>query len=441
MIQPRIGCYAVYEPPEEGWENWQAQLAELSRDLEAFNVQVLSAPEAVMDLASCERVAKWLAAQDVDLALALIICWSFDHYTVEIQQQCGLPVAIRSIPGIRTGSVVAGQQLNCLLSDLGVEHRLFFGALGNQEVACQTAIYARAGAVQRRLRGARMAVIGRRTEGMTPTAVDEIEILRLFGVRLLNYGLDEFQEIAEQIPLPQADAEWQRFASEAREVTSQSTHGISTVRYYLALKKMAQEFGLQAFSIGSYPQCQGTMCIPIALLNEAGIPTGCEGDVNSSLAMLIMSMLSDAPVHFGEILDVDEQANTIVSSHCGCGSPALADSGGYLLCPVRLANDGVCIRYTARPGAVTYVNLVGRKGNYRLCALQGEAIPTEMVFEGNPLKFRLNKPFREVWQMTSDHGFGHHWMTVYTHAAAELAEFCRLAGIQGVFPDLGIARL
>ena len=48
--------------------------------------------------------------------------------------------------------------------------------------------FAKACAIQNKLRGARMAVIGRRTEGMTPTAVDEMEVLRLFGTRLLNYG-------------------------------------------------------------------------------------------------------------------------------------------------------------------------------------------------------------------------------------------------------------
>ena len=113
--------------------------------------------------------------------------------------------------------------------------------------------------------------------------------------------------------------------------------------------------------------------------------------------------------------------------------PVLMDTA---LQPVRLANNGVCIRYTARPGPVTYVNLVGRKGNYRLIAFEGEAVPTEMVFEGNPLKFVLKSPFRKIWDEIAEHGFGHHWMTAYGHFNQELFEFCKLAGIKGVFPDL-----
>ena len=102
---------------------------------------------------------------------------------------------------------------------------------------------------------------------------------------------------------------------------------------------------------------------------------------------------------------------------------------------MRLANDGVCIRYTAKTGPVTFVNLVGRKGNYRMCAFEGQAVPTGMVFEGNPLKFVIKAPFRQVWNEISGYGFGHHWMTAYGHVAPVLAEFCKLAGIQGVFLD------
>jgi hypothetical protein len=43
---------------------------------------------------------------------ALIITWSV------IQQVVGVPVAIHTIPGIRTGSIVGDQQLGCILGTL-----------------------------------------------------------------------------------------------------------------------------------------------------------------------------------------------------------------------------------------------------------------------------------------------------------------------------------
>jgi L-fucose isomerase-like protein len=438
MYRPRVGSYAVYEPPEEGWEHWEQQFATINEKLASAGLEVIAAPEAVKDPNSCQQIARFFATQNVDALHALIVSWSFDHYTVEIQQRVNRPVVIRAIPGIRSGSVVGSQQLGCVLQDIEVAHRLYYGDLESMEPVHDAAVFVKACAIQRRLRGARLAVIGRRTEGMTPTAVDEVELLRLFGTRLLNYGLDEIQQMVAHVDDKTAGVAWERIAHAAANVLSKNEYGISTARNYLLLKRMANELGLSAITVGSYPQCQGTMCIPIAWLNEDGIPTGCEGDVNSTLCMLILSMLTDDPIHFGEMLAFDEEHNALVTSHCGCGSPSLADINGFTLQPVRLANSGVCIRYTAKPGPVTYVNLVGRKGNYRLCAIEGQAVQTGMVFEGNPLRMELKSPIRKVWQVVAEHGFGHHWMTAYGHLASVLVEFCQLNGIKGVFPDLDL---
>lgn len=107
MVTPRIGSYAVYEPDEEGWENWEIQFGQINAALRDAGLDVVDAPEAVKDLASMERVAAFFAGQDIDVLHALIITWSFDHYTIEILQQVARPLIIRAIPGIRTGSLVA----------------------------------------------------------------------------------------------------------------------------------------------------------------------------------------------------------------------------------------------------------------------------------------------------------------------------------------------
>lgn len=73
MYQPKVGSYAVYEPPEEGWENWEAQLAQINAGLAKAGVEVIAAPEAVMDPASCQRVRDFFASQNVDVLHALIV--------------------------------------------------------------------------------------------------------------------------------------------------------------------------------------------------------------------------------------------------------------------------------------------------------------------------------------------------------------------------------
>lgn len=436
MINPKIGCYAVYEPAEEGWEDVVHQFKSICDDLRKQGMTVVEAPVPVKDALSCSEVAGWFSLKDIDLLMPLIITWSFDHYTYGIYQQNKIPVAIRSIPGIRTGSIVGGQQLGALLTDLEIEHRLFYGPVGCSSTASEMAVYAKACAVKRKLEGARFAMLGRRTPGMTPIAFDEVEIMKLFGSTVTTIGMDEFDRYCRSLDDDLVKAEWVKIKARAASVSCTDENGLIASRNYLGMKRLVMENGYDAITVGSYPDCQGTACMGISLLNDEGIVAGCEGDMNSTIAMYILSQLSDEPVHFGEMLEIDESNNTIITSHCGAAATSLACCEGFMLCPVRLANNGVCVRFKSKTGYVTYVNLVGRKNNYRMCAFGGEAVPTEMVFEGNPMKIRLDSLFRNIWEDISAYGFSHHWMTAYSRTVPVLKEFCRLTGIRGIFPDL-----
>src|SRR5512141_2060458 len=82
MHRPRIGSYAVYEPTEEGWDNWAQDLAQLNGMMALAGLEVVAASEAVKDSASCRRVAEFFAGQHVEMLHALIASWSFDHYSL-----------------------------------------------------------------------------------------------------------------------------------------------------------------------------------------------------------------------------------------------------------------------------------------------------------------------------------------------------------------------
>jgi len=438
MLEPKAGCYAIFEATEEGWENAEEQMRQICEDLQAAGIKVVKAPEIVKDEESCQRVACYFSNHEIHILIPLIITWSFDHFNYMIWQKKKVPIAIRTIPGIRTGSVVGGQQLGAVLKDLGIEHKLFYGPIGDRETAVEIAVYAKAAALKASLEGAKFLMLGRRTPGMTPIAFDEVEIMRKFGAIVSTIGMDEFEKFAANIDNASIEEEWKKILLKAAYVNSSDESGLLAVRNYLAMQKIARQFNYKGIAIGSYPECQGKACLAISLLNDEGIAAGCEGDMNSTIAMYLLGQLSCGPVHFGEMLEMNYKDNTIISSHCGAAAISLACREGFVLCPVRLANSGVCVRFKSKTGPVTYVNLVGRKNTYRMCAFEGTAVETEMVFEGNPMKIEVNSPLKEVWKYIADCGFSHHWMAVYSHVVPVLKEFCKLTGIMGVFPDIGI---
>jgi L-fucose isomerase-like protein len=441
-LMPTVGLYGVLEKSEQGWEQAGATVAEVGLQLAAAGLRVTAAPELVADDPSAARAARCFQEADPDLLLAVVITWSFDHLSVRILKTVNRPLAILAIPGINSGSLVGAHQLSCLLTDLEIERAVFYGDVSQPQTYVPLLAYARAAAVRRRLACGRIAFVGRRSPGMTPIAFDEVELMRLFGCQVLNYGWEEIRDLEKSVEESRVEAELARLRGLVATVRSSESSLREVLSLHLAMKDLARAQGILAYGLGCYPHLAGTVCLLTGLLSEEGIPAACEGDMNSGLAMYLIQALTGEPAHFGEILEIDPQANTIVTSHCGCAAPSLAaDPAQIALVPVRIWERGVCIRFPAKAAPqATYVNLVGRKGNYRLCAASGAAVSSGMVFEGNPVKFKPDCSWQALLRVIDEHGFGHHWMMGYGDVVPELRYFCRLAGLKGVFPEGRVTR-
>ena len=435
IVKPVVGLYGVLEKTEEGWEDADSTVREVARQLKAVGLDVRTAPELVVDDASAEKAARSFQADNPDLLMAVVITWSFDHLSVRILKTVNRPLAILAIPGLRSGSIVGAHQLGSLLTDLGMERVIFFGDVGNEETYRPVLAYARAAAVQKRLDARKIAFVGRRTPGMTPISFDELEVMRAFGCQVLSYGWEEINELVKNLDRARIDSEVEELRSQVGSVTSEDECLREVVALYLALKDLGQTEGIVAYGLGCYPHLAGTVCLVTGLLGEDGLPAACEGDMNAGLLMYLIQALTGEPAHFGEILDIDREANTILTSHCGCAAPSLASKPADIsLVPVRIWERGVCIRFPAKAAPrVTYNNLVGGKGSYRLGVATGSAIETGMVFEGNPVRFKPDCSWQRLLQTIDEHGFGHHWMMGYRNIVDELRFFCRLTHIKGVF--------
>ena len=434
-VQPLIGMYGVLEKTEEGGEEAGSTLAEIARGLAAAGLGVVQARELVVDEASADRASRQLLEANPDLLLAVVITWSFDHLSWRIVKALDRPLAILAIPGIRAGSIVGAHQLGSLLTDLEIERAVFYGDPRASSTYAPLAAYARAAAVRRRLQRGKIAFVGRRTPGMTPIAFDEVEIMGRFGTQVVSYGWEEIFEAVKGVAARDVEAATTGLHDRVGSVSSDDRSLRDVVALYLGLKGIAEAQGILAYGLGCYPHLAGTACLVTSLLSGDGIPAACEGDMNAGLAMFLVQALSGEPAHFGEILQLDEADNTIVTSHCGCAAPALAEKPEDIaLAPVRIWERGVCIRFPAKASPrATYLNLVGRKANYRMCAVSGSALKTEMLFEGNPVRFKPGCSLRRLLQAIDEHGFGHHWMMGYADMIPELKVFCRLTGIKGVF--------
>jgi L-arabinose isomerase len=96
-------------------------------------------------------------------------------------------------------------------------------------------------------------------------------------------------------------------------------------------------------------------------------------------------------------------------------------------------DQGVCALFPARPGPVTLVSLIAMGAGYQIALLEGEALPAEMVFPGNPVRVRFGVETPALIDWIAEAGIGHHWEIGYGHVGDAVRRWAAMAG-----PDLAL---
>lgn len=429
-LVPKVGLCVVRHPFEEGAERAPELHERAAEGLRAAGIEVVPGGVAG-DLDSGKNAGMAFRSANVDAVCIAAATWSSDGVSLEVLERAAAPAITWGLPGINTGSLCAVHQLDCVLKEIGWHYRFAYGQPDETAVYARIRCYALAAAVRKRLRTARIGQIGGRVEGMTEVAFDEFSLKKVFGPIVMRIPVADFLDRRDSVEGSAASEVWEKAKAMAGGIEVPDEDGLRSSRGYLALRRICQDNDLAALTAECYPKLMGEVCLAYSLLAEEGIAASCEGDVNSAMLTLILQWLSGEPVHNTDLLTVFEEDNTVLGSHCGSAGFSLADGReSVTLSHVRLANRGVCVLFPAKPGPVTWANLVGREGTYRLTSFGGEAVRTEMLFAGNPLLTKVNTPVRELLDRIADIGAGHHWMACCGHVQSELRELARLIGIQ-----------
>ncbi len=424
-LTPRIGLAVIRHPLEEGGEQAPQMFADAARALRAADLEVIEAPTFLEDQASAVAAGRHFYEERVPVIVLAAATWSADPLVLDLLEECSVPLVTWAFPGMNTGSMCGCQQFCCVLKELNRPYRFAFGPAGDDSVISRICDYVTAVNLAANLRKVRLGLVGYRVGGMTEVTFDELELKAALGPRTVHYGLETVEKTMAEIPKADARAVWKERMGQVKKVSVTEADIIDSMRGYLTLKRFAERDGLSGLAVECYPRFMGRLCLAGSLLADEGLVVGCEADMNSTVAMLILARLTGEPVHNTDGLGVDMDEGSIVFSHCGNGSMSLAESPDKIeIAHVRLMHQGTCVLFPGKPGPVTLVNLVGRRGTYRMGVAAGHAVPTGMVFAGNPTRVVFENGVQHYLDVIAAEGLGHHWMIGYGDVRKSLQEFC-----------------
>ena len=426
----QIAAIAMAGQYEVGFAETPDQFRKTVAALKDRGIRVLDGG-LVYDVQTLAQAQARLEGQSFCALLVCVGTWSEDHHLLELMHDHPKPVILHAYPGVETGSLCGVQQIGSVFRDIGFRRFSYvFGEAGSPETTGKIVEELRVCGLDAVMKHTRFASIGGRCGGMTETAFDEFELLQKVGAQVMNIDESELLQAVETAPAAEAAELLRELKRRFSRIASSDDQLLESLRYYLAMKELAERYALSGFAIKCYTKYMGKVCLGGALLAEKGIVSACEGDVNNAVMMKILQTLSGDSVNCTDILQPDPRTNTILFAHCGNTGFSLAPSAEDVeLCPVRIMEQGVCGRFVCKPGLVTAADLVGHGGTLRMSVLTGEVVPSAMEFPGTPMKIRMQRPVLDLCEEITLRGCGHHWMICYGDYRQPLRRYCTHAGI------------
>ncbi len=215
--------------------------------------------------------------------------------------------------------------------------------------------------VPARLKQTRVLVV-RGPMGSAAACVAE-QLKAKFGVEMIPVTVEQTIEAFNAVNIKDAEAEAQRYwirpAKDIVEPTSDEV--IAATRYYLALKNMM--IANNAIAVTS-SNCMGDPakgCLAFSKLNDMGYVGACEGDMDSTLTMLMFAYGFGVPGFISDPV-VDTARNALIHFHCTSATKMDGPDGKRRPFTIRTQTDshrGVALDVENRIGqAVTCAKLV-----------------------------------------------------------------------------------
>jgi len=299
-----------------------------------------------------------------------------------------------------------------------------------------------AAAVRRRLRDARVALVGHPFEGMTDLMFDGLSLRQAIGPVVWPLEPEKvalrFEEVA------QSDVEAGMAAEQARSsVEMEPVLFERSVRLALALESVVREHRFDAFTafdqvwltdprVGIIPSyATGRLC-------ANGIPASPEGDVNTAVAQLILQELAgQATTLENYVIDFDNQA--VMFSHDGHGNPAMGTPGAvkvkHSIYYSGVHGFGAGFEFAYQPGPITNLALViVGDGRWRFVISEGQLLPfpPRSISAPQTLFRHDTLPIADWCDGWLRAGATHHMGAAHGRWTPQLLHLARMLGVEAV---------
>jgi L-fucose isomerase-like protein len=389
----KIGLTGISFPPFWGFtaSQYRRRVGEFKKLAASLGATVAATPATFQDAAAGIAAAE--ALNRTDLAVLDVATYPEGKAALSFFDALKVPLVLWSRDESEHGTHIGHNSFcgaNFLGGNLALKGRRFRSIYGpttdkNLVARLRTAVILASAA--KRARGATIGLFG---GGIVPKfhdidiqPADRQTLEERYDIRFVGVDTEELVKLADSYCPCEIEDEATDFASNFASVNVDRQAMLKQARLLRAMRELTEKNGFASIAIRCWPELQTTYgawpCPSIGVLNEAGVPTACEGDPGGALDMLLASKLTPKPTTLLDIVDWDARKDTLTIWHCGPTARSWAGGGKVSLLPHNVdgrtkAGTPACglpgiVDMQFAPGAVTVFRTLG-------------ALDDEFVFQG-----------------------------------------------------------
>lgn len=425
----------------------------LGVELQVYD-EIITTEQAAME------IRKDLDRKDFDLVLLFHPTYIVGDLVFELLKS-NIPIGLWAVEEPTRDGPLPLASLVCLNQNISIAHhcfgdrgkrvKWFFGGVNSQYFRPRFEITVKALRAVRELRDAKVAQIGKIADGFRNMYYDERAIHRALGVDVVRgIEIEDVLAAAAKVDNALVEAETARIYASCSAVRVDTAKITDSVRIYLAVAALCREHGFKALAFSCWPKLGAmknmTACLSDALLDSAGIPTACEGDLLSAISMLVLTTLSGKPVAVMDLPAFDTEDDSLLLWHCGSAPFEMASDAG-VACRHHYRSEfadepdfvklGPIMDLMYDPGDVTVFRLTGEGDRfyYFTGQMTDAAKPSWYGSRGWVSGLKLyGQPIRSADLMNTlfVNGVQHHYPMVLQDVGKYLEEFAYWLGLEKI---------
>jgi L-fucose isomerase-like protein len=174
------------------------------------------------------------------------------------------------------------------------------------------------------LHSSRLGLVGAPSDWLVASTPDSVLVTDRWGVELVPIDIDATVADYRQAEPSAVAAVAARFAGR----TGPSLELEAAAAVHPTLVRAIERAQVDAVTVRCFDYLGSLAtsgCVALAALNDAGTVAGCEGDVASAVAMLLVRALLDQPSWMANPAQIDEDGNRILLAHCTIAPSLVGD--------------------------------------------------------------------------------------------------------------------